>query len=458
MVVHSRLAKRLVAPREGIYRPSIRSTSIVRRQWRHYPLSKSYSSSAIPPNEPKLGPRGALHGFKILDLTRVLAGPFCTQILADYGADVIKVEQPGKGDDTRYWRMEGEGKNWKNDGISCYFACVNRNKRSITLNLKSEKGRQILLDLVKRVDVVVENFIPGKMDELGIGYETLSKINPSLIHAGISGYGATGPYAQRAGYDIIAAAEGGLLHITGEADGPPTKPGIGLTDLCTGLYMHGAIMAALQARHRTGKGQKIDGSLFETQLSMLINVASNWLNMGQEAQRWGTAHPSIVPYEAFKTKDSYLVLGATNNRQFAVLAERLGNPELAKDEKFQTNDSRVRNRVELNNILYGLFEAKTTDEWLEVFENSGMPYGPINSLEKVFSHTQAQARQMVKNINFDAAVGGDFKVTGFPVKFSDTEPSIRRSPPLLGEHTEEVLQEIGLSEGSLASLRKEKII
>ncbi|OAX82302.1 hypothetical protein ACJ72_03342 [Emergomyces africanus] len=436
---------------------STHSANTLRHAQGPYFQQKFYSSTTSPDGV-KRDSFGALHGFKILDLTRVLAGPFCTQILADYGADVIKVEQPGKGDDTRYWRTEGEGEKWKADGISCYFACVNRNKRSVTLNLKSEKGRKILLDLVKSSDVVVENFVPGKMDELGIGYEVLSKINPAIIHASISGYGAGGPYAKRAGYDIIAAAEGGLLHITGEADGPPTKPGIGLVDLCTGLYMHGAIMAALQARHRTGKGQKLDGSLFETQLSMLINVASSWLNMGQEAQRWGTAHPSIVPYEAFKTKDSYLVLGATNNRQFGVLAERLGRPNLAANEKFLTNDLRVRNRIELNGILYDSFKAKTTDEWLGVFENSGMPYGPINSLERVFNHTQAQARQMVQSIDFDAAVDGSFKVTGFPVKFSNTEASIRNSPPLLGEHTDDVLQGLGLSKEKLTALRQEKVI
>ncbi|ODH23533.1 hypothetical protein ACO22_05383 [Paracoccidioides brasiliensis] len=401
---------------------------------------------------------GALHGFKILDLSRILAGPFCTQILADYGADVIKVEQPGKGDDTRYWRTEREGEKWSTEGISCYFACVNRNKRSVTLDLKSEKGREIIFDLVKRADVVVENFLPGKMDKLGIGYETISKVNPAIIHASISGYGATGPYSQRAGYDIIAAAEGGLLHITGEADGPPTKPGIGLTDLCTGLFMHGAIIAALQARHQTGKGQKLEGSLFETQVSLMINVASNWLNMGQEAQRWGTAHPSIVPYEAFKTKNSHIVLGATNNRQFGILADRLGSPYLAHDGRFRTNDSRVRNRVELNGILRELFKSKTTDEWLTIFEGSGMPYGPINNLEKVFTHAQTQAREMIQSIELDAAVDGRFKVTGFPVKFSGTKPSIRSNPPLLGEHTDEILQELGISKEKLADLRREKIV
>ncbi|EFW13661.1 hypothetical protein D8B26_002590 [Coccidioides posadasii str. Silveira] len=401
---------------------------------------------------------GALDGYKILDLTRVLAGPFCTQILADYGADVIKVEQPGKGDETRYWRIHGESEKWKEEGISCYFACVNRNKRAITLDLKSEKGREILLDLVKKVDVIVDNFVPGKMDQLGIGYDTLSKVNPSIIHASISGYGAGGPYSKRAGYDIIAAAEGGLLHVTGEAQGPPTKPGVGLTDLCTGLFMHGAIVSALHARNRTGKGQKVDGSLFETQLALMVNIASVWLNMGREAKRWGTAHPSIVPYEAFPTKDSYLVMGATNNRQFAILAERLGQPDLARDERFRTNDARIENRVELNKILHELFQTRTTDEWLTVFENSGMPYGPINSIEKAFSHAQAQARDMVHTLQMDSAADGEFKVTGFPVKFSESKPSVRINPPLLGQHTEEVLAELGITGKKVDELRRQGVV
>lgn len=228
----------------------------------------------------------------------------------------------------------------------------------------------------------------------------------------LEGYGAEGPYSKRAGYDIIAAAEGGLLHVTGEHNGPPIKPGIGMTDMSTGLFTHGAIVSALHARNKTGRGQKIDASLFETQLSLMTNVAAVWLNMGKESQKWGTGHPSIVPYDAFPTKDSSLVMGATNNRQFAILAERLGKPELARDNKFHTNDSRIANRDELNKILQGLFREKTTDDWLTVFENSGMPYGPINSIEKAFSHTQAKARQMVETLDMDVATDGNFKVAG----------------------------------------------
>lgn len=293
---------------------------------------------------------------------------------------------------------------------------------------------------------------------MGIGYETLSTLNPKLIHASISGYGASGPYAKRAGYDIIAGAEAGLLHITGEAGGPPSKPGVAVTDLCTGLFMHGAIMSALHARNRTGKGQKIDGSLFETQLALMINVAACWLNLGLEGKRWGTEHPSIVPYGSFPTKDSYLIMGATNNRQFVTLSKLLKRPELSEDKRFNTNDARVAHRTELNEIINDIFKSKKTKEWLSAFDESGLPYGPINSIESAFSHAQAQARQMVQTIDIDAATDGKFHVPGFPVKFSDTGPSIRSSPPLLGQHTEEVLHEIGILESEIAGLRRHAII
>lgn len=284
----------------------------------------------------------------------------------------------------------------------------------------------------------VDNFIPGKMDEMGIGYERLSRDNPSLIHASISGaktvhtksantklmdtgYGAGGPYMKRAGYDVIAAAEAGLLHITGERGGKPTKPGVGLTDMSTGLYLHGAILAALYSRQITGKGQKIDASLFETQISLLANVAMSWLNLGLEAQRWGTEHPSIVPYDVFETADSTLVLGATNNRQFKILCDRLGAPDLASDARFVDNDARVKNRKELKKILNDLFSTKRTEEWLTVFEGSGMPYGPVNNMEKVFEHPQAKARNMIETLESDVTSSGQIKMLGrFPRHYTST--------------------------------------
>ncbi|KAJ5739072.1 hypothetical protein N7533_011856 [Penicillium manginii] len=365
-------------------------------------------SHNIPPS------RGPLTGVRILDLTRVLAGPFCTQILADYGADVLKVENPKGGDDTRRWKTAAEKDIWKStaNDISAYFCGVNRNKRSITLNFKEAQGRKVLFRLVKNADVLVDNFVPGKMEELGMGYEKLRSINPSIIHASVSGYGASGPYAHRAGYDAIAAAEAGLLHITGEKDGPPTRPGLGLTDMSTGLYLHGAILAALFARQKNGKGQKIDASLYESQVSLLSNVAMSWLNGGVEAQRWGTEHPSIVPYQAFQTKNSYIVLGATNDRQYQVLCQLIDRHDLAEDPRFTSNDARVENRDELMKILKAIIRQRSTDQWLEVLEGSGMPYGPINTVEKVFSHPQTDAREMVHNIPYSAASSGQIKVLG----------------------------------------------
>ncbi|KAJ5729529.1 uncharacterized protein N7483_004037 [Penicillium malachiteum] len=367
---------------------------------------------------------GPLHGVKVIDLTRVLAvrssetgifrGPFCTQILADYGADVLKIENPKGGDDTRLWRTAAEKKIWKSTqkDISAYFCTINRNKRSMTLNLKQQTGCDVLFRLVKEADVVVDNFVPGKMDELGIGYESLRKFNPLIIHASVSGYGASGPYAKRAGYDAIVAAEAGMLHITGERDGQPTRPGLGMTDMSTGLYLHGAIMAALFSREKTGKGQKIDASLFETQVALLSNVAMSWLNAGEVAQRWGTAHPSIVPYQAFKTKDSYLVFGATNNRQFQVLCKLLGRTDLATDARFADNNSRLKNRKELTATLSEILISKPTTEWMRRLEGSGMPYGPINSIDSVFSHPQTAARRMVQTLPFDALSCGELKLLG----------------------------------------------
>ncbi|KAJ5923827.1 hypothetical protein N7466_008014 [Penicillium verhagenii] len=399
-------------------------------------------------------------GFQRSVFCKQRGGPFCTQILADYGADVLKIENPKGGDDTRLWRTEAEKKIWKSDhdDISAYFCTINRNKRSVTLNLKEEQGREILLELVKSADVIVDNFIPGKMDELRIGYKTLSEVNSSIIHASISGYGSSGPYAHRAGYDAIAAAEAGLLHITGEKDGPPTRPGLGLTDMSTGLFLHGAILAALVSRQRTGKGQKIDGSLFESQVALLSNVAMSWLNTGEIAERWGTAHPSIVPYQAFKTQDSYLVLGATNNRQFRSLCQLIDRLDLVYDPRFSQNDARVENRKELGGILEDIILKKSTKEWISKLEGSGLPYGPINSIDRVFSHPQTAARHMVHTLPYEPAVSGQLKVLGSAIKFDEDSYRIRLKPPRLGEHTEKTLQELGFTSQELKKMKEEGIV
>ncbi|KAL4894877.1 CoA-transferase family III domain-containing protein [Aspergillus ambiguus] len=418
------------------------------------PIHKKADYSSIKPE-----PTGPLEGVRVLDLTRVLAGPFCTQILADYGAKVIKVEQPDGGDETRLWKEPGEEKLWRDgtQSMSLYFNTINRNKKSISVNLKHESGKKVILDLIKQSDVVVDNFIPGKLEQLGLGYDVFKSANPSIIHASISGYGATGPYAKRAGYDVIAASEAGLLHITGEPNGPPTKLGVGIMDICTGLYLHGSICAALVARKKTGKGQKIDASLFETTISILSNVGMSWLNLGKEGRRWGNSHPSIVPYDAFKTKDSLLVIGAVNNRQFKAMCKYLGKPELADDPRFVDNDARLTNRVELKQILDTLFAAKTTSHWLEVFQKSGLPHGPVNTLEQAFSHPQVAARQMVQSVEQSASVSGKLSVLGIPVKFSETPGSIRSEPPSLGGNTDEVLREL-YTEEDIAQLRKDGVI
>lgn len=378
-------------------------------------IIRSYSTSTSTTTpEFEAWKNGPLTGVKILDLSRVLAAPLCTQILADYGADVIKVEDVGKGDDTRHWRAAGEATQWKSDlgPMSNYFVAVNRNKRSICLNLKHERGKEAFLELVKGADVLVENMRPGVMEKLGIDYDVVQRLNPGIIYASVSGYGPTGPYARRAGYDMIAGAEGGMLHLTGESNGPPVRPGLGLTDMCTGLFMHGAIMAALYTRLHTGRGQKLDGSLFETQVALLTNVASTWLNAGKEAERWGAQHPTIVPYDAFRSKDLYFVCGAANDNQFRILCDVLDLKRLPEDPRFATNADRVKHRDDLAPLLKAAFAEKTTDEWMQIFEGSGLPYAPINTMARVFSHPQTHARGMVHEMKFEGARSGRVSVLG----------------------------------------------
>jgi succinate--hydroxymethylglutarate CoA-transferase len=403
-----------------------------------------------------------LHGLKILDLSRVLAGPFCTQLLADYGADVLKIEQPGTGDETRLWRTTGEGVFWKPEYplMSLYYASINRNKRSCTINLKSKQGVEIVKEMIRESDVLVENFLPGKIAELGLGWEVVKQVNPKIIMASVSGYGPAGPSAQRAGYDAIALAEAGLLHITGQPDGPPAKPGIAIGDLCTGLYMHGAILAALEARRSTGLGCKLDASLFESSLSLLINVGLASLNLGKKGTRLGLGHPNLVPYGGYHTKDGrYMFIAANNNRQFSAFCKRIGRQEWSADERFDTNDGRVENRNELVRLINEHFSTKNLSEWLNIFEESGLPYGAINDVNEALTHPQAEARGMVEEIEeFTAAAQGLLKTIAPPVKFDGVEMKARRKPPLLGEHTDEVLGEMGYSEEDLVALRRDGVV
>nr|XP_022301356.1 succinate--hydroxymethylglutarate CoA-transferase-like [Crassostrea virginica] len=377
---------------------------------------------------------GPLSGYRVLDLSRVLAGPYCTMILGDLGAEVIKIERPGIGDDTRSWGPPFKGSE------AVYFLTVNRNKKSVAVDIKTRKGQDIIKKLATKCDVLVENYIPGKLEQYNLGYHQLKSEAPHLVYCSISGYGQTGPYAKRAGYDVIVSGVAGLMHITGPREGEPCKVGVAMTDLSTGLYAHGAIMAAILQRQRTGQGQHIDCDLFSTQVASLINIGANYLNAGIEASRHGTAHPSIVPYQAFRTQDSYLLVGAGNDGQFKLLCQRLKLGHLQKDKKFSTNKARVANREELIQLLNEKFSSNTTKYWLNLLENSGIPYGPINNMEAVFNDPQAIHNNMIQNIEHPTI--GNIQVPGPPVLFSDFPRPAPTAPPTLGQHTDNVLGDI----------------
>ncbi|PWN51670.1 CoA-transferase family III [Violaceomyces palustris] len=442
--------------------PSLRT----RRWFSTSPTTSSaqQADDSLPP--PSIPP--PLEGIKILDLTRVLAGPYCTMLLADLGADVIKVEHPNGGDDTRSWLPpfaspsdaeslppppKGKESYWKSlPPESAYFLSVNRSKRSVTVDMKTKQGLAILHRLVKEADVVVENYLPGKLASMGMGYEDCKRINPSIIYASITGYGQN---LNVAGYDVIIAADAGLLHITGEPDGPPVKIGVAMTDLTTGLYVHGAIMAALIGRGRTGKGVHIDASLFESQIASLANIASNYLVAGQEAKRQGTAHPSICPYEVFHAKDGMIMVGAGNDKQFKLLSSILGMPELGDSEEYRTNQMRVKNRKSLVPLLNRLFGQKSKEEWISLIQGR-IPAAPIRNISETFAHPQALARKVVTQVDHPRA--GRIKIVSPAVMYGQGKMKVTRPPPVLGQHTDEVLSEIGYSQAEIDRLRSEGVV
>ncbi|KAF4591169.1 hypothetical protein EYR40_009772 [Pleurotus pulmonarius] len=401
-----------------------------------------------------------LQGIKVVDLTRVLAGPTATMLLADLGADVVKVEEVTRGDDTRQWdppsapTIQGAPEEAKHlPAESAYFLAANKNKRSMTVNFKKPEGLKIIHKMIAQADILVENYIPGKLASMGLGYEDCKAINPGIVYASITGYGQTGPYSQAPGYDVIIAGEGGLMHITGEPDGPPCKVGVASTDIATGLYAHGAIMAALISRQRTGKGVWVDCSLFDTQLAGLANVASNYLIAGHEGGRHGTAHPSIVPYQAFPCKDGFLMFGTGNERQFKTLATRiLGQPELADDPRFSSNAARVANRTELIKIISDVLTTNTRDYWIEKFTGLGIPFGPINNVRQAFEHPQAKARHAAVEVDHPRA--GKIKVVAPAVFYDGKKMPVRRPPPWLSQHTTEVLEELGYSLKEIEELKE----
>jgi crotonobetainyl-CoA:carnitine CoA-transferase CaiB-like acyl-CoA transferase len=394
---------------------------------------------------------GPMAGTRVVDLTRILAGPLCTMMLGDMGADVIKVEPPGSGDDTRGW-----GPPFVN-GEAAYFLGVNRNKRSITLNAAGEAGKSILAALIARADVVIDNFKLGTLDRWGFDDAWFERNAPRAIRCQITGYGSSGPKAALPGYDFILQAESGLMSICGEPDGVPTKYGVAIVDVCTGMLACNSILAALNARHRTGKGQKVEVSLYESSLAMLVNVASNVLAAGRGGGRFGNGHPSIVPYTTYRAADAMIALAVGNDGQFARTAEVLGHPQWADDPRFKTNRARVENREIVDDLIGKALAREPAGAWLERLKAAGVPCGRINSVADALSDPHTAARRMVETV--DHSTIGPLKMLGIPFKFAETPASVRLAPPRLGQHTEEVLaDELGLDASAIAQLRKDKVI
>ena len=376
-----------------------------------------------------------LSGVRVLDLTRIMAGPYCTMMLGDLGADVLKVEAPGRGDDTRHW-----GPPFTESGEAAYFLCVNRNKRSITLDLKSERGLEILKDLIRHSDVLVENFRAGTLERMGLDYECLQKLRGGLVYCTVTGYGYSGPLSERPGYDFIVQALGGFMSITGPEDGDPHRAGVAIADITAGMFAASAILAALFACERTGEGQRIDMALLDSQVALLSYVASNYLVSGQVPKRHGNSHPNIVPYQAFKAQDTYFAFAAGNDQQWKKFCEVVFRPEWIVDERFATNESRVQNRAAVEVAMTELFRTRTADDWIEIFDEAGLPSGPINSIDQVFDHPQVKAREMA--VDVPHASDGTVSLVSSPMKIPTAPTTVRYPPPLLGEHTEEILREV----------------
>jgi len=390
-----------------------------------------------------------LNGIRVLDLSRVMAGPYCTMVLGDLGAEVIKVEPP-EGDETRGWGPPFAG------GESAYYLCVNRNKRGMVINLKTDDGLEIMRGLIQQSDVLVENFRPGTLARFALDFESAAALNPNLIYCSITGFGQTGPLRDRPGYDFMIQAMGGLMSITGEPAGEPMKVGVAVADLFAGQNAVIAILAALQARTYTGKGQHLDIALFDSQIGMLANVASNYLISGNLPKRHGNAHANIVPYQSFQASDGWFVIAVGNDKQFERLCKVIGKWELVSDERFATNSVRVQNRDELISILKPIFATKTVSEWLSLI-GAEFPCGPIKNLEQVFAEPQVQAREML--IEMEHPTIGKLPLVGSPLKFSDTKVDYKLPPPRLGEHTGEVLKELlGYSATRIDELQKNKAV
>ena len=393
---------------------------------------------------------GPLAGVRVIDLSRILAGPFCTMNLGDMGAEIIKIEQPGKGDDTRSWGPPFQG------GEAAYFLGINRNKRSVTLNLKVPEGQQILKTLLKGADIVIANFKVGTLDEWGITSQWREREAPRLIHCQITGYGGRGPRGDRPGYDFLLQAESGLMSITGEDSGEPTKIGVAVVDVCTGMYATMGILAALNARQTTGRGQRIETSLYQTGISLLINVAANHLATGRPARRFGNGHPNIVPYRTFAASDAAVAVAVGNDTQFARLAQCLGHGEWAADPRFAKNSDRVANRDLIDGLIQDAIATRSADEWIGALLAADVPASRVNTVERALVDEQTIANDMVVEIDHPAA--GALKLLGVPYRFSDTPASVELAPPLLGADTDDVLSGLGFDATAISRLRKDGVI
>ncbi|WP_175759397.1 CaiB/BaiF CoA transferase family protein [Burkholderia ambifaria] len=405
---------------------------------------------------------GALSHIRVLDLTRVLAGPWCAQTLADFGADVIKIERPGAGDDTRHW-----GPPYLKDAAgadtaeAAYYLAANRNKRSVTVDIATPEGQQIVRELAAQSDVVLENYKVGQLAKYGLDYESLRAVKPDLVYCSVTGFGQTGPYAHRAGYDFIVQGIGGFMSITGERDsepgGGPQKAGVAIADLATGLYSTIAVLAALAHRDRTGEGQYIDMALLDVQVALLANMNTNFLASGKPPVRWGNAHPNIVPYQTFQTSDGWIIVAVGNDGQFRKFVEAGGRAELADDERFATNPSRVRHRDTLVPMLAEMVKTRAKADWIGTLEAAGVPCGPINELDEVFDNEQVVARGM--QVSLPHPCGADVKLVRNPIRMSATPPDARTAPPLLGAQTEAVLRDmLGYDAARIAALKAKQAI
>lgn len=404
---------------------------------------------------------GPLSGVRVLDLSRILAGPVATQLLGDLGADVIKIERPSVGDDTRRWGPPFVQVDGEDSQESAYYLCANRNKRSLAVDLASKEGQDIIRKIAAESDVVVENFKVGDLKRRGLDYESLKAINPRLIYCSVTGFGQTGPYAERAGYDFLIQGMGGIMSLTGQRDedgGVPTKAGVGIADVVCGLYASNAILAALHARSQTGEGQYIELSLLDTQVSWLINQGAAYLTDRKVPGRLGNGHPSIVPYQTFPASDKQFILAIGNDGQFAKFLALAGRSELLEDDRFPTNVARVSNRDYVVGVISEITRTKTADEWLDLLASNAVPCGPVNNLEEVFNDPQIKHREMEIAMDHDTADGGKIHLLGNPIKMSDTPVTYRNAPPRVGQHSADVLAELGYNDDDITRLTENNTI